>query len=147
MVLQRGAHACRGRVRVRVSWWFFSAVLKPLTLALILTLTPNPNPHPNPHPNPSPNPTPIPNQVLKPLLCALPLWCRFMQTPPPYISLHLPRSPYMSLYLPVSPCISLHLPTSPCISLARCRFMQALRVYHDTHKRWPALGNALKYAA
>ena len=24
--------------------------------------------------------------------------------------------------------------------------MQALRVYHDTHKRWPALGNALKYA-
>ena len=39
--------------------------------------------------------------VLKPLLCALPLWCRFMQ---------------------------------------------ALRVYHDTHKRWPALGNALKYA-
>lgn len=39
--------------------------------------------------------------VIKPLLCALPLWCRFMQ---------------------------------------------ALRVYHDTHKRWPALGNATKYA-
>ena len=24
--------------------------------------------------------------------------------------------------------------------------MQNLRVYHDTHKRWPALPNALKYA-
>jgi len=39
--------------------------------------------------------------VVKPLLCALPLWCRFMQS---------------------------------------------LRVYHDTHRRWPALGNACKYA-
>lgn len=39
--------------------------------------------------------------VIKPLLCALPLWCRFMQS---------------------------------------------LRVYHDTLKRWPALGNATKYA-
>ena len=36
-------------------------------------------PSPSPSPSPSPTPTPTPHQVLKPLLCALPLWCRFMQ--------------------------------------------------------------------
>ena len=41
-------------------------------------------------------------EVMVPLLCALPLWCRFMQ---------------------------------------------CLRIIHDSHKRFPALPNAIKYAA
>ena len=45
--------------------------------------------------------SPLFSQLVAPLLCALPLWCRFMQ---------------------------------------------CLRVYHDTRKRSPALPNALKYA-
>ena len=53
----------------------------------------------------------------------------------------------LTLTLALTLSLSLSLALTLTLTLTRCRFMQTLRVYHDTHKRWPALGNALKYAS